>query len=155
VIKKVLVPSFRTFYPFFMCDPRHAVAHEGLRFCQNRRSQGQKQNHAYRMDITNRSIRSDRQGTDILIPRFHSNLNRGRCMRRNCYTVQRLDGEWVVLAAGSKILICQNKSTAIKAAKCAVNLLSHDWQQARRNEALRSRAGEAPGDEVAIETGAA
>ena len=66
-------------------------------------------------------------------------------MRRDCYTVQRLDGEWVVLAAGSKILICKNKSAAIKAAKCAVNLLLQGGQPEEWSEARRS-GGQARGD---------
>jgi hypothetical protein len=66
-------------------------------------------------------------------------------MPRDCYTVQRLDGEWVVLASDSKILICQDESTAIEAAKNAAELLHQGGRRDRRTDALWSRAGEVPG----------
>ena len=71
-------------------------------------------------------------------------------MPGDCYTVQRLDGEWVVLASGSKILICQNKSTAIESAKSAAELLRQGGRQDRRTDVLWSRAGEVPGGGVAM-----
>jgi hypothetical protein len=67
-----------------------------------------------------------------------------------CYTVQRLDGEWVVSASGAKILTCKNKSIAIKTARCAADLLCRARQQDRPNDAFTSRQGGALGGRVAV-----
>jgi hypothetical protein len=44
-------------------------------------------------------------------------------MFRPCYTIERLGGEWVISASDAKILICKNKSIALKVARGATALL--------------------------------
>jgi hypothetical protein len=49
-------------------------------------------------------------------------------MARTSYSVERLQGKWVVLVSGAKVLTCQKKSFALKAVRRAMALLIQQQQ---------------------------
>jgi len=51
------------------------------------------------------------------------------------YSVERLQGGWVILVSGAKLLTCQQKSAALDAVRRATALLLH--QQPYTNNELR------------------
>jgi len=61
-------------------------------------------------------------------------------MPRTCYSVERLQGEWVVSVSGAGILTCKKKCTALKAARCATALLLQGLQQGSPTEWRRVRS---------------
>jgi hypothetical protein len=44
-------------------------------------------------------------------------------MPRSCYCVEQVQGQWVVSVAGTRVLSCKTKRTAVKAARRAMVLL--------------------------------
>jgi hypothetical protein len=40
-------------------------------------------------------------------------------MSRTCYSVERLQGKWVILVSGAKLLTCQKRSVALAAVRRA------------------------------------
>jgi hypothetical protein len=50
-------------------------------------------------------------------------------MPRACYSVERLEGEWIVFVSGAGVLSCKTKLVAQKTAKCATALLLQGRQQ--------------------------
>jgi len=69
-------------------------------------------------------------------------------MPRTCYSVERLQGDWVVSVSGARILTCKTKCTATKAARRATALLLQGQEEGSRKERRRlrcSRADNQPG----------
>src|ERR1700730_5499383 len=64
----------------------------------------------------------------------------GRCdMPRACYSVERLEGEWIVFVSGAGVLSCKTKLVAQKTAKCATALLLQGRQQRSPDERRLAR----------------
>jgi hypothetical protein len=56
-------------------------------------------------------------------------------MSRNGYAVERLNGEWVVSASGTRVLTCKRKGTALRTIRSATALLPQSQQQGTSTEA--------------------
>jgi hypothetical protein len=73
-------------------------------------------------------------------------------MARIGYSVERLQGKWVVLVSGAKVLTCQKKSIALTAARGAMALLLQ--QQQTSTTERRVTRGFCPSSQVGSKEGA-